>query len=169
MNLELEHIELPGGGWAKVYKDVLRKTARLHEAELRKYMTPYNPDCDPSKVLRSTLKANPALGIVDYYIDFVAVDAATERINEIFILNQTVDWSFGPVTAEVLEEHLTRDQYQVFVEVIDRLYKPNPLLERSGLVTSAKSYSGPCLKVKPCRPKQGKLTTLWKWIRNLLR
>ncbi len=127
MELETEKIKLPGGAWATVYKDVLRRTARLHEAELRKYMQPVGGGADPTKVLRSQLKDNPELGVVDYEIDFVAVDANKDSINEIFILNQTVEWSFGSVDAETLDTKVTREQYNAFVEEIDRLYKPIPL------------------------------------------
>ncbi len=168
MELEKVRIELPGGTYALVYKDVLRKTARLHEAELRKHMTPFNQFGDPKKVLRSSLKDNPQRGVVDYYIDFVAVDANNERINEIFILNQTLEWSFGPVTLEVLETGLTRDQYQLFVEEIDRLYKPSPLPGR-GSVSSASTSSGQSLQSGQSQSRLTRLITLLKQIPSALR
>jgi hypothetical protein len=125
MELELVTINLPGGAEAHVFKDVLRKTARLHEAELQKYMTPIDPDSH--RVLQSELKAKPLAGAVDYQIDFIAVDANKHKINEIFILNQVHDWSFGPVDYATLEAMVSREQYTKLVEEIDRLYGPSPL------------------------------------------
>lgn len=126
MELETVDIELPGGARVKAYKEVLRKTARLHEAELRKYMTPV--DASTGKVLQSELAADPqAEHKVDYIIDLEAIDINKDKINEIFILNQVAEWPFGPVTLDTLEGKVTSEQYKKLVEEFNRLYKPNPL------------------------------------------
>ena len=130
MELELVRIELPGGDYAMAYKDVLRKTARLHEAELRKYMTP-KPEAKTT-VMQSELEANPAANLaIDYEVDLLAVEQNQDAINELYILHQVPEWSFGPVDAEVLENRVTDAQYKALVKELNRLYKPSPLSKGS--------------------------------------
>jgi hypothetical protein len=122
--METVRIELPGNAYATAFKDVLRKTARLHEAELRKVMTPI--DATTGKVLLSELEAAPqAQHKVDYKVDLLAIDQ--DKVNEIFILNQVAEWSFGPVDYDTLENLVSREQYKALVKEFDRLYKPVPL------------------------------------------
>jgi hypothetical protein len=120
-------IELPGGAWATVYRDVLRRTARLQEAELRRHMTPVAEMKGSEKMLLSELrkgKEPPKDG--DYLVDFGSVD--NEAISEAYILNQVKEWSLGPmpITSEDIGM-MSGVQYKALVEEMDRLYKSPPL------------------------------------------
>jgi len=117
-------IELPGQAWAVIYRDVLRKTARLQEAELRRHMTPVASEAG-RKMLLSELQAGktpPKEG--DYVIDFDAID--NDAINDMYMLNQTAEWSFGPIASATLEM-MPSAAYKALAEEMDRLYKPVPL------------------------------------------
>ena len=127
MKLETVKIDLGGGDHALVYKDVLRVTARLHEAELRKYMTPVEALGDGGKVLLSQLEKMETMPRADFLVDMSNVD--NDAINDIFILNQTVEWSLGPVDRHTLDMLMTREQYKVMVKEMDGLYKPVPLVD----------------------------------------
>lgn len=127
MKLETVKIELGNGEHAVVYKDVLRRTARLHQIELRKYMTPTQK---LGKVKMTDLERLETMPSIDYEINLDAIDqAANDAINELFILNQVVEWSLGPVTHDVIENGMTREQYNTLVQEMDRLYKPVPLAD----------------------------------------
>ena len=127
MRLETVNIELGGGDHAVVYKDVLRRTARLHEAELRKYMTPIEAVGEDGKVKLSELEKMETLPDVDYIVNMTNVD--NDAINELFIINQVVEWSIdGPVNHDTIDNKLTREQYKVLVKEMDELYKPVPLV-----------------------------------------
>lgn len=126
MKLETVKIELGGGDYAVVYKEVLRRTARLHEAELRKYMTPLEMIGKDGKVKMSELEKMETLPTVDYMVDMTNVD--NDAINEIFIVNQVVEWTIdGPVDHDTIDSKLTREQYKVLVKEMDGLYRPVPL------------------------------------------
>ena len=119
MKLETVQIDLGHGDYATAYKDELRVTARLHTAELRKHMTPVAP------VNLSDIKADAPAAKPDYQVDFAGID--DDAINEIFILNQVTGWTFGPVDRETLDTKVTKEQYEILVRELDRLYKPSPL------------------------------------------
>ena len=123
MKLQTVEIDLGGGESATVYKDVLRVTARLHEAELRKYMT--LADESEGKVRLSELEQMETMPGPDFIVDMTNVD--NDAINEIFILNQVVGWTLGPVDKQTLDYAMTREQYKALVKEMDRLYKPVPL------------------------------------------
>jgi len=124
MKLETVTIELGGGDNAVVYKDVLRVTARLHEAKLKEYMKPVGKA--PSPVKMSDLERMETMPKTDYTIDLEAID--NDAINELFIVNQVQSWTIdGPVTHDTIERLMTREQYKILVQELDRLYKPVPL------------------------------------------
>jgi hypothetical protein len=121
MELPTTRIDLRSG-YAIVFTDVLRKTARLHEAELRRAMTP----ADSKGVKLSSLQAGIELVNPDYVVDFSKIDA--EAVNRIYILNQVKEWSLGPVTPEVYDTLLLDADYKTLVKEMDRLYKASPLV-----------------------------------------
>ena len=124
MKLETVTIDIGGGDSAVVYKDVLRVTARLHEAKLKEYMRPVGKPLGPVKM--SDLELMETMPKTDYAIDLEAID--NDAINELFIINQVVSWTVeGPVNHETIEHLLTREQYKTLVQEMDRLYKPVPL------------------------------------------
>ena len=125
MKLETIQIELGGGDHAVVYKDVLRVTARLHEAEIRKCMTLVDDSGAGGKMLLSALERMETAPNVDYMVDYAGID--NDAINNIFMLNQVVEWSLGPVDKETIDTKMTREQYKVLAGEMDRLYKPVPL------------------------------------------
>lgn len=125
MRLQTVDIDLGGGDQATVYKDVLRVTARLHEAELRKYMRPVETFGQNGKVLLSELEKLETMP--EIMVDMSNID--DDAINEIFILNQVVEWTLGPVDRETLDRAMTREQYKTLVREMDRLYTPAPLAD----------------------------------------
>jgi hypothetical protein len=125
MQLQTVRIDLGGGDHAVVYRDVLHVTARLHEAELRRHMTLVETFGQGGKVLLSELEAMAAPPKAEYLVDFAGID--DNAVNEIYILNQVVEWSLGPVDREGVDRRLTREQYKTLVKEMDRLYKPTPL------------------------------------------
>lgn len=125
MQLQTTRIDLGDGDFAVIYNKVLRVTARLHEAELRKHMTPVLKDGGSLKVLASELEALADAPKLDYLIDLAAID--DNAVNEIYIFNQVAEWSFGSVDLPTLEMKVTREQYKTLVREMDRLYKPLPL------------------------------------------
>jgi len=128
MELQTVRVELSNGGFAVLFKDVLRKTARLHEAELKKYMVPVETMADGSgKILISELQAGKEPPKKpDYLIDFNEIDP--DSVNRIYLLNQVKEWSLGPVDANTVDNLLTDDDYKALVKEMDRLYKPSPLV-----------------------------------------
>jgi len=125
MQLQTVKVELGGGDTAIIYTDVLRITARLHEAELRKCMTLVDKSGKGGKALLSELEQMETMPKADFEIDMSKVD--DDAINEIFVLNQVVKWTFGAVDHETLETKVTREQYKALIKEMDRLYKPIPL------------------------------------------
>ncbi len=129
MKLETVRIECGGGHYAVVFKDKLRRTARLHEAELRKAMHPImdkstmgQPD---GQVKLSELEKMETMPEADFLIDAASID--NDAINEIFLVNQVIEWSLdGPVTHESIQA-MPAMMYKKIVEEMDRLYKPVPL------------------------------------------
>lgn len=126
-------VELPGGAWAVLYRDVLRKTARLQEAELRRHMTPVSVEtfgqADSSRFPLSELQAGKEPPKKDYIINFDEVD--NNIVNEAYVLNQVKEWSFSEISAEAIGM-LSREQYDALVKEMDRLYKPIPLGHNAG-------------------------------------
>lgn len=140
MQLKTIRIDLGDGDYAEVYEKVLRVTARLHEAELKKYMTPVLKDGGSLKMLASELDALADMPKLDYQVDLAAID--DNAVNELYIFNQVVSWSFGPVERgpdgsplnpelikNTIDQKMTREQYKTLVREMDRLYKPLPLLK----------------------------------------
>lgn len=128
MKLETVKIDIGGGDTVTVYKEVLRVTARLHEAELKKCMTPVErADGNGGKMLLSDMERMETEPKRDFLVDTDSID--NDAINLIYMLNQTEDWTLGPITAETVDRLMTRDQYKALVKELDVLYKPVPLVE----------------------------------------
>jgi len=125
MKLQTVKVDLGNGDHATIYKDVLRVTARLHEAELRKYMTPVETFGKDGKILLSELEKMETMPSTEFLVDMTNID--NDAINEIFILNQVIEWSLGPVDKDTLDTRMTREQYKILVKEMDGLYKPIPL------------------------------------------
>lgn len=124
MKLETVTIDLGNGDHAVVFKDVLRVTARLHEAKLKEYMKPVGKPAGPVKM--SDLERMETMPKTDYTINLDDID--NDAINELFIVNQVQSWTIdGPVNHETIEHKMTREQYKILVQEMDRLYKPVPL------------------------------------------
>lgn len=127
MKLETVTIDIGGGDTATAYKDVLRITARLHEAELRKYMLTVKSSDDDGLVALSELEKMETAPKPDVMVDLSSID--NDAINEVFILNQVTEWTLGPVDKETLDRKMTREQYKRLVSALDEMYKPVPLAE----------------------------------------
>ena len=121
MKLTTAVIDLGDGDTATVYVDVLRITARLHEAELHRHMSPVGKE----KVLLSQLESADVPPNSDYTIDLAGIN--DDDINEIFILHQVKEWTLGPIDKHTLDYLMTKDQYRKLVREMDRLYRPLPL------------------------------------------
>ncbi len=132
MEIQKVRIELPDNGWAVLYAKVLRRTHRLHTNLLMDYLIPVEP---PKPQLLSKIQDKMKFGEApkppDYTIDTTKID--NNKVNELFIFNQVVEWSFGPVDYDTLETCVNREQYVALIKEMDRLYEPNPLSRgRSG-------------------------------------
>lgn len=125
MELEKVTIDLGHGDQAVVYKDVLRVTARLHEAELKKHMTPVEVGNDGKVLLSKLEEVDTTSPKLDYLVDLRSIDDDT--VNEIYILHQVVSWTLGSVDLETLNNKMTNEQYKKLVKEMDKLYKPVPL------------------------------------------
>ena len=108
-----ERIDLGGGDYAVMAKDLKHKTSRLVQSVQRKYIKPA-----ASKVLLSELK--PGQGLYnDAELDLSAYDPT--EANHIMILNQVLEWSLGPITEDTLE-NISQKKYELLVAEVDRLY-----------------------------------------------
>lgn len=124
MKLETVTIDIGGGDSVVAYKDVLRVTARLHEAKLKEYMKPVGAQKGPVKM--SELELMETMPKTEYTIDMDAID--NDAINELFIVNQVASWTIdGPVNHDTIEHKMTREQYKKLVKELDALYTPVPL------------------------------------------
>jgi len=129
MKLETVRIDCGGGHYAVVFKDKLRRTARLQEAELRKCLRPIEAGkpAAPDKLRLSELEKMETMPESDFIIDMAAID--NDAINEVFIINQVAEWSFGfPITHDSIE-NMPALAYKKIVEEMDGLYKPSPLAD----------------------------------------
>jgi hypothetical protein len=110
-------IELDGD-YALLWPEMRHKTTAALQRNLRKYMKPRG-----KPILLSELTPETNL-INDYEIDTASFDQHEQ--NDIKILNQVTEWSFGPVTQDVLDNLPTR-QYDRLIAEVDKLYAEPPL------------------------------------------
>ena len=130
-------VELTNGRNAFVYREVLHKTYRQHEDILRRAMEPVGP----TTIKMSDAEAGKKMPKVDYVLDVSKLDM--HEVNELYILNQVAEWTYGPVTREVIENQLTRDDCLLLVREMDRLYQPIPLASRgSGALGIVRRFIG---------------------------
>jgi hypothetical protein len=127
MRLETVRIDLGDGDYALAFREVIRRTARLHEAELRKYMTMVETPESKAKMLLTDAEKMETIPKAEFIIDREAVIAHDDDINELYILNQVTEWSFGPVDHDTLDTKVTKRQYKTLVTEMDRLYSQVPL------------------------------------------
>jgi hypothetical protein len=117
-------IPLTNGRVAFVYREVLHKTYRQHEDILRRAMTATGD----TTIKMSQVEDGKKMPKVDYVLDVSKLDM--HEINELYILNQVAEWTYGPVTHEVVEAQLTRDDCIILIREMDRLYQPLPLASK---------------------------------------
>ena len=130
-------IELTNGRFAFVYREVLHRTYRQHEDILRRAMTPVGP----TTVKMSEVEAGKKMPKVEYVLDVTKLDM--HEVNELYILSQVAEWSYGPVTHEAVESQLTRDDCIILVKEMDRLYQPSPLASRgNGVLGIVRRFIG---------------------------
>ena len=104
--MELVEIYLDGDR-AVVLKEMRHKTSRAISAVLTKH-----------NKTRQELIEQIKNGIPDASI--------LDENNEVILLNQVVEWSFGPVTQDILD-NISVDKYQKLVAEVDKLYSQVPL------------------------------------------
>jgi hypothetical protein len=125
LELPVVHIELENG-WADAYRERLRITARLHQAEMKRCMVPVDDETyKDGKAELSKLQELEVMPKPKFLVDTTLLD--NDVINEIYILYQVRQWSFGPVDKQTLDYGLTDTQYAQLVRELDALYKPIPL------------------------------------------
>ena len=125
MELDIFEIKLTEGQWAHAYKERLRITVRLHQAEMMKCMVPIDDDVyTDGKAQLSKLQELETMPKPNFLVNALLLD--NDAINEIYILHQVKSWSFGPVDKQTLDKMPDR-LYKELVEELDRLYKPIPL------------------------------------------
>jgi len=117
--VQLAVIELDGD-WVALWPEMRHKTTAALQRNLRKYYKPKN-----KPVLLSELTPETNLQeITDFEIDMSRFDQHEQ--NEILLLNQVVEWSFGPVTAEVLG-NISTLKYDGLMAEVEKLYAETPL------------------------------------------
>ena len=113
--METRRIEL-GTDWAIVSSEMMHKTARAVDAVLRKH--------NKSKT-----------ELIKQIQDFQEkkIDEIPSELSEVFddnteaiLLNQVIEWSFGAVTNEVMD-NIPATKYQMLTTEVDKLYGGNPL------------------------------------------
>jgi hypothetical protein len=117
-------VDLGNQQWAIIHREILHRTYRMHEALLRRYMSPVGE----TKIKMSDVEKDKKLPKIDYVLDVAQID--TNEVNELYILNQVIEWSLGPVDHSTIENMLTRDQCIKLIQEMDRLYKPTPLANK---------------------------------------
>ena len=111
--MDTVRIELDGD-YAIVLKEMKHKTSKLVMEMLRSCMPP-SPELVPLATITDPSK------IADAMIDLNKVKATGEQRAELILLNQAVEWSFGPVTQETLD-NMSTAKYQKLAAEVDRLY-----------------------------------------------
>lgn len=104
--METVRVDLPDGSTAELYAEMKHKTQRAVEEATRQYLT-YPEGAGKVKVTQGEdgeqfINAKAAGEGLEVTIDLERID--WNAVNEIIILNQVASWSFGEVTAAVLEE-----------------------------------------------------------------
>jgi hypothetical protein len=117
--MDTVRIEL-GADWARVWPYMRHKTMSLLQKDIRRYLKPRG-----KPVLLSEL--TPDTMVNDYEVDTANFDQHTQ--NDIKLLNQVVEWSFGPMTQATLDD-MPAAKYDTLVAEVDKLYAAAPLTGR---------------------------------------
>lgn len=133
--METVKVDLPDGNTAEMYADMKHKTQKAVEEVTRPYLT-YPEGAGKVKVSQGedgegSIKTKAALEKVEVTIDLKAIDWT--KVNEIIILNQVASWSFGEVTAEVLENQ-SEAVFEALKVKVNELYRGSFPLPKSGVV-----------------------------------
>ena len=114
-------IELGAGDYALILKELRHKTSRLVKECLRKYLKPRT-----KPVMLSEIQGDTKLDDVEIDMD----KFNTEETAEIILLNQVIEWSFGAVNQESLDNIPTL-KYENLAMEVDKLYSSVPLAVKS--------------------------------------
>jgi len=122
--METVKVDLPDGNMAEMYAEMKHKTQRAVEEATRQYLT-YPEGAGKVKLTQGedgeqSLKAKAAGEGLEVTIDLERID--WNAVNEIIILNQVASWSFGEVTAAVLEEQ-SEAVFQALKAKVNEMYK----------------------------------------------
>jgi hypothetical protein len=114
-------VDLSDGHWALIAAEIKHRTQRLQTEVTRKAMKATG-GLQPVVTLTEELKASIRGGGLE--IDMSEVDWTA--VNDIMAVNQTVAWSFGPVTEEVYDN--IPDRYTAeLIEAMNGRYGLDPL------------------------------------------
>lgn len=122
---DLVTVKMQGGKWAKLYPELLHGTARRVEAANRKYL---RFSTGSVKVEEGQTIQDAAKG-VEVILDIANADFT--EANDMLILGQVAEWSFGEVAQEVLDGIPEALREQMLKEC-DRLYSSRPLTGSGG-------------------------------------
>lgn len=114
-------VDLAEGHWAVVATEIKHRTQRL-QGDITRRSLKSSDAKRPVLTLTDELKASVKGG--DIEIDLAEVDWTA--VNDIMVLNQTVAWSFGPVTEDVYGNIPDRFTAEL-IEAMNRLYGEDPL------------------------------------------
>lgn len=122
---ELIRAELTGGRWAKILPEITHGTSRRVEAANRKYL---KFSVATVKVAEGQPLAEAAKG-VEVELDIANADFT--EANDLLILGQVAEWSFGEVSQEVLDTipEALRDE---LLKKCDEVYSSRPLAGSGG-------------------------------------
>lgn len=116
-------IDLDGGDYALVFEEMIHRTQRLiKEANSRALgMEKFR---ELQKALNNAKNPEEAKQIIEQAFAGIDNDSETE---EIILLNQITEWSFGTVDKQTLEE-LPVTKYDKLLAEVNRLYTPRPFV-----------------------------------------
>lgn len=110
-------IELGDGDYAIVYPEMIHRTSRLLQKNILNTL-----GADGYQKLQADLKAAPDYNAQKAIIAKVAVEGE----QNIILLNQVSEWSFGAVTEQVLDTMPSR-KFDLLATEVEKLYSQPPL------------------------------------------
>lgn len=129
--METTQKDLPSGGRITCFEEMKHKTVRLIGIEVRKYFS------QTKLSIPQDGRAPMISGGVD--VDFSKIDFTA--VNDIMILGQVTEWSFGPKVDQDTLDEMSEESYSEIREILDGMYG-SPLVKSLGLSTQ-KSSSEP--------------------------
>ncbi len=111
MRTDLITVDLGEGDWATIWPEFRHKTFSALQKNLRRYLKPKG-----KPKLLSELTAETVLD--DFELDTVSFDR--EEANDIKLLNQVLELSWGPVTQAALD-NMPKRKYDLLIAEVEKI------------------------------------------------